>query len=139
MDFFNIFILMKSFKKSPFFYNNIKKKLNIKISLVGNFHKQHRISLQMVLLNCNMGISLLLELAVGIDRLLAVVEAVVEVVQECLEVAELDKLPVEEEVAEVDMLLVVGADKEVVEVAEEVGLDISLVAEDLSAFLKIAS
>jgi hypothetical protein len=86
-----------------------------------------------------MGISLLLELAVGVDRLLAVVEAVVEVVQECLEVAELDKLPVEEEVAEVDMLLVVGADKEVVEVAEEVGLDISLVAEDLSAFLKIAS
>jgi hypothetical protein len=86
-----------------------------------------------------MGISLLLELAVGVDRLLAVVEAVVEVVQECLEVAELDKLPVEEEVAEVDMLLVVGADKEVVEVAEEVGLDILLVAEDLSAFLKIAS
>jgi hypothetical protein len=93
----------------------------------------------MVLLNYNMGISLLLELAVGVDRLLAVVEAVVEVVQECLEVAELDKLPVEEEVAEVDMLLVVGADKEVVEVAEEVGLDILLVAEDLSAFLKIAS
>jgi hypothetical protein len=86
-----------------------------------------------------MGISLLLELAVGVDRLLAVVEAVVEVVQECLEVAELDKLPVEVEVAEVDMLLVVGADKEVVEVAEEVGLDILLVAEDLSAFLKIAS
>jgi ATP-dependent protease HslVU (ClpYQ) peptidase subunit len=86
-----------------------------------------------------MGISLLLELAVGVDRLLAVVEAVVEVVQECLEVAELDKLPVEVLVAEVDMLLVVGADKEVVEVAEEVGLDISLVAEDLSAFLKIAS
>jgi hypothetical protein len=86
-----------------------------------------------------MGISLLLELAVEVDRLLAVVEAVVEVVQECLEVAELYKLPVEEEVAEVDMLLVVGADKEVVEVAEEVGLDILLVAEDLSAFLKIAS
>jgi ATP-dependent protease HslVU (ClpYQ) peptidase subunit len=86
-----------------------------------------------------MGISLWLELAVGVDRLLAVVEAVVEVVQECLEVAELDKLPVEVLVAEVDMLLVVGADKEVVEVAEEVGLDISLVAEDLSAFLKIAN
>jgi hypothetical protein len=92
----------------------------------------------MVLLNYNMGISLLLELAVEVDRLLAVVAAVVEVVQECLEVAELDKLPVEEEVAEVDRLLVVGADKEVAEV-EEVGLDISPAEEDLYAFLKIAS
>jgi hypothetical protein len=92
----------------------------------------------MVLLNYNMGISLLLELAVEVDRLLAVVAAVVEVVQECLEVAELDKLPVEEEVAEVDRLLVVGADKEVAEV-EEVGLDILPAEEDLYAFLKIAS
>jgi hypothetical protein len=48
--------------------------------LVGDFHKQHRILLQTVLLNYNMGISLLLELAVGVDKLLAVVAVVIEVV-----------------------------------------------------------